>query len=167
MPIRPEMKARYPADWKAVRVRIQARAGDVCEWCRVPNHAVGYRDRCGAFVPLCGSGPCDFAGAGRVWPSGERIGYAAAREFADVANTCNGGRCDDEGRRWVVVVCTVAHVHDPDPANTADDNLAFLCQRCHNRHDGAMRAWNAADTRKKQAREAAAATPSLFTGAAS
>jgi hypothetical protein len=37
VPIRPENKARYPADWAAVRERIRARAGDRCEWCGVPN----------------------------------------------------------------------------------------------------------------------------------
>ncbi len=29
------------------------------------------------------------------------------------------------------VVLTVAHVHDPDPMNCSDSNLAALCQRCH------------------------------------
>ncbi len=31
MPIRPENKARYPKDWKQIRERILARAGDRCE----------------------------------------------------------------------------------------------------------------------------------------
>lgn len=30
MPIKPENKARYPADWKAIRARILERAGDRC-----------------------------------------------------------------------------------------------------------------------------------------
>jgi len=42
------------------------------------------------------------------------------------------------------------YLHDPDPANCADDNLAALCQRCHNRHDAPMRRKNAAQTRRNR-----------------
>ena len=38
-----------------------------------------------------------------------------------------------------VVCLTTAHL-DHDPANNADDNLAALCQRCHNKYDGLKRA---------------------------
>lgn len=31
MPIRPENKARYPKDWKAISLRVRERAGWVCE----------------------------------------------------------------------------------------------------------------------------------------
>jgi hypothetical protein len=47
MPIRPENKARYPKDWKAISARIRERAGQRCEcegecgrgthWGRCPN----------------------------------------------------------------------------------------------------------------------------------
>jgi len=37
MPIKRENRARYPKDWKAIRARIQARAGDRCESCAVVN----------------------------------------------------------------------------------------------------------------------------------
>ncbi len=37
MPIRPENKARYPSDWKAISRRIRERAGDKCEACGVEN----------------------------------------------------------------------------------------------------------------------------------
>ena len=37
------------------------------------------------------------------------------------------------------VVLTVAHL-DHQPENNADDNLAALCQRCHNTYDAPMRA---------------------------
>lgn len=39
MPIRPEMKARYPKDWK-VRSRFVrfTRAKNRCEWCGAENH---------------------------------------------------------------------------------------------------------------------------------
>ncbi|MFZ0269902.1 hypothetical protein [Caulobacter sp.] len=31
MPIRPENRARYPADWKAISLEVRARAGNRCE----------------------------------------------------------------------------------------------------------------------------------------
>lgn len=37
------------------------------------------------------------------------------------------------------VVLTVAHL-DHTPENNADDNLAALCQKCHNTYDAPMRA---------------------------
>lgn len=45
MPIRPENRARYPANWRDIRAAILARAGNQCEGspaypeCRVPNGA--------------------------------------------------------------------------------------------------------------------------------
>jgi hypothetical protein len=39
MPIKPENKARYPRDWKAISKRIRfERAGNRCEWCGAENH---------------------------------------------------------------------------------------------------------------------------------
>lgn len=32
MPIRPENRSRYPADWPQISLRIRARAGWRCEW---------------------------------------------------------------------------------------------------------------------------------------
>lgn len=45
------------------------------------------------------------------------------------------------------VVLTVAHLHDSDPYNIDDDNLAALCQSCHNSMDGPMRSQHAKKTR--------------------
>ena len=38
----------------------------------------------------------------------------------------------------VLIVLTVAHL-DHTPENCADENLAALCQRCHNRYDAPNR----------------------------
>lgn len=38
MPVKPENKARYPANWEAIREQILERAGHRCEWCGIPNH---------------------------------------------------------------------------------------------------------------------------------
>jgi 5-methylcytosine-specific restriction endonuclease McrA len=40
MPILPENKGRYPADWKAIRARILEDCQNKCEFCGVENHSV-------------------------------------------------------------------------------------------------------------------------------
>lgn len=37
MPIKPENRARYPANWKEIRAAILERAGNCCEQCKVAN----------------------------------------------------------------------------------------------------------------------------------
>ena len=46
MPIKPENRHRYPADWKDIRQRILTRAGYRCEWpgCRARHHLAYDRD---------------------------------------------------------------------------------------------------------------------------
>lgn len=122
MPIKPENRDRYPANWPEIRERIRARSGDRCEWCGVPNRAVGYREDDGRFVMLAKS-------------------RAEADTRVDVAALC-------DGHKVIEIVLTVAHVHDHAPENCDDENLAHLCQRCHNNHDAPMRRANAAATRK-------------------
>jgi len=108
MPIRPENRSRYPAHWPEIRERIRVRSGDRCEWCGVHNHAVGYRQPDGVFVML-------------------------GRSPEDAGMACDAAEAD--GFKVIRIVLTVAHVHDHDPANCDDANLAHLCQRCHLRHD--------------------------------
>jgi hypothetical protein len=86
VPIRPENRHRYPADWKLRSRFIRFyRARNRCEWCGAEN---------GKPHPITGS----------------------------------------------KVVLTVAHVYDDRPEACQLDNLAALCQRCHNRHDMPARA---------------------------
>lgn len=71
MPIKPENKARYPSNWKEIRVRILNRAGDCCEQCRVANGDVivrGIDKDAGAFQRLEGDGAV-YAAPGCVPPS--------------------------------------------------------------------------------------------------
>lgn len=44
MPIKPENRKRYPADWPQVRERILTRAGHKCEQCSIPNYAYRNND---------------------------------------------------------------------------------------------------------------------------
>lgn len=109
MPIRPEMKARYPANWKEIRERILERAGHCCERC----------------------------GAGNYWDV-QRLDPAAPASWTVVGFDPIKANCWPffvmaavNGMVITTIVLTIAHVHDPDPANCADDNLQALCQRCH------------------------------------
>lgn len=138
MPIRPEMKSRYPANWKEIRERILARAGQRrnasglitrearCERCGLLNHSIGQRNKDGTFYMMEGM-------------------------ESEVASL--------EGEKVVRIVLTIAHIHDPAPENCADHNLQALCQRCHNTLDAPLRAAN-----RKARREAARLTrePRLF-----
>ena len=40
MPILPENKGRYPADWKDIRAKILAECKNKCEWCGVENYSI-------------------------------------------------------------------------------------------------------------------------------
>lgn len=120
MPIRPEMKALYPPDWKAISARIRfERAGNRCEACGVENGALGARDRHGNFMP--------------AHPKGERLARLDWPKPGDYQWFPDGER-----RKVIRIVLTVAHLNH-DPADCRNENLAAWCQRCHNRYDAAMR----------------------------
>lgn len=49
MPIKPENRAKYPANWKDIRRSILSRASHRCEKCGLLNGWIGYRDDGGKF----------------------------------------------------------------------------------------------------------------------
>ncbi|NJM13995.1 MAG: hypothetical protein HC896_00175 [Bacteroidales bacterium] len=51
---------------------------------------------------------------------------------------------DEEGA--IMVVCTTAHL-DHTPENNNHNNLAFLCQKCHNNYDKGHRKQTIRDSR--------------------
>lgn len=128
MPIRPENRALYPENWPEIRARILLRAHDQCESCSAPNHQKIYRD------------------SENQW---HRINPACGSDM-----TCY----DQDGipRKIVRIVLTVAHLNH-DPRDCRDENLAALCQRCHNRLDIADRIAG-----RRRRRFAAAASGTLF-----
>lgn len=134
MPIKSENRDRYPADWPAITARIRRRAKNCCEWpgCGLHNHSVGlwipHPTKGKVWEPLCGSGPCDFAGQGLQWPSFAPLSYQEAREFV-VANSS-----DWNEYRLIVIVLTVAHL-DHQPENCKPSNLRLWCQRHHLAYD--------------------------------
>jgi hypothetical protein len=129
MPIKPENRARYPADWKQIRERILMRAGNCCEQCHVANADMivrGIGKDAGTFQRFEGDGEVYAADDGRV------LGRCKASEYC--------------GNKWTRVVLTIAHL-DHVPEHCDDDNLKALCQRCHLAYDADHHRINAAQTR--------------------
>lgn len=133
MLIRPENRHRYPANWREIRARIRARAGDRCEACGVPNHLLGGRDLDGTFVPAM---PLGEKLLGLEWPEPGAWGwcqYPNAERHVLL--------------RIIRIVCTVAHI-DHVIENCADENLRFWCQKCHLTYDAPLHAQTARRTRR-------------------
>lgn len=130
MPIRPEHRAFYASpEWAAIRTRILARAGHVCEWCAKPNRELMLVTR-GGYWRLSTS---------RVWR--DSAGAMVMRPPHNLS--VNVIRC----------VLTIAHL-DHNPANNDDANLAALCQRCHLVHDTHQHHANARRTRAERSGQA-------------
>lgn len=126
MPIRAENKARYPKDWAAIRLRIQTRARDKCERCGVPNHAWGFREN-GEFNRVNKRHMIDMLKAPGEW-------LRPPFDFGP--------------HRIIEIVCTTAHI-DHVVENCSDENLLFLCQRCHLTHDAEHHAQTRYSTRRE------------------
>src|SRR6478609_3275963 len=134
MPIKPENRALYPADWDAISKRVRRQAGNKCEQCKAPNGVIiarGQGDDDGTY--------CLFDG-GEVFDdtTGKSRGFARGSEY--------------DARRFVKVVLTVAHL-DHNPQNNAESNLRALCQKCHLRHDQAQHVESARATREAKSRQ--------------
>ena len=119
MPIRPENRDRYPAEWKEISDRVREEAGQRCEWCAAENGALIARGK-GADTGTY------MMHDGRTFSTetGDFLGLSWLLEY-DVD-------------RFTKIVLTVAHL-DHQPENCTRDNLVALCQRCHNRYDAPMR----------------------------
>lgn len=129
MPIRESEKARYPKDWPAISRRIRDRENQRCKWCGAPNGEVIVR--------------YDGTQAWAVVPNRlDAVEWAELRQDIAIEATwwAEDGQVlglrpkPHQISKPVRVVLTVAHL-DHTPENCADDNLAALCQRCHNRYD--------------------------------
>jgi len=155
MPIKPENRSRYPANWKSIRAAVLDRADHRCERCAAPNGEIIVRGqgdhtdtymRCEGDVYDANTG--DHLGMGRM----------------DTYQTAGRG---------IVVVLTIAHLdHMPENCDgmehggpvlpVEESNLRAWCQRCHLNYDKHHHAHTAYATRK-----ARALTNDLFSGATS
>lgn len=128
MPIRPENRSRYPANWRDVRAAILARAAQRCEYpgCDLPNGAWVVRDKSG--VVLFHSDCED-----------------AARDYRRTLVAVFAGARDP-----VRVVLTVAHL-DHTPEHCDPENLRALCQLHHLRHDSSHHVATRRKTRRLRA----------------
>jgi len=127
-PIRASERARYPADWSQISLRIRERSGGRCECdgrCGHDHHE-------------------------------ELMNNPTAEALPDDELTLffgpDLGRCLAENRRPhpvtdSTVVLTVAHLNHT-PEDCADDNLLALCNRCHLAYDADHHAETRAATRR-------------------
>jgi len=129
MPIKPENKARYPANWKEIRAAILARANGECEKCKAPNGSPIARGL-GRFADTYMIDSGDIYSA----EDGEYLGRVRHYEY----------ECTDQ---WIMVVLTIAHL-DHTPENNDPANLRAWCQRCHLRYDAEHHAKNSRETRR-------------------
>lgn len=129
MPIKPENRTRYPANWKQIREGILLRAGGKCEhpFCTATNGTIGYWEIDGNFHAL----------PDRLWHAGYRPGH-----------TVNSTRGEFKVIR---IVLTIAHL-DHQPENCDPENLRAWCQRHHLAYDAEHHKVNAYRTRKDKAR---------------
>jgi hypothetical protein len=128
MPIKPENRGRYPANWKQIRERILARAEHRCEKCKVANGtriARGQGEDAGTYMT-------DDANVYSA-ETGEHLGQCRMSSY-DVA-------------RMTDIVLTIAHL-DHTPENCEADNLRAWCQRCHLWYDAEHHAETARATRR-------------------
>jgi hypothetical protein len=75
--------------------------------------------------------------------TGNQLTFKEASEMAAFLT-----ETDEMGNNYIIVVLTIAHL-DHTPENCSDDNLASLCQRCHNIYDRPHRNETMHMTRKK------------------
>lgn len=125
MPIKPENRDRYPANWRELRAKVLDRAGHRCEWpgCGAHNYAAGYWDRDG-FVMIA-----------------TRITAVDPRTTLQLAA---------RGHKLIRIVLTIAHL-DHVPEHCDLDNLRAWCQRHHLAYDAEHHRTTAYMTRKTRA----------------
>lgn len=127
----PMKRNLYPKNWKTISHQVRfERAGGKCEWCGVEH------DRW-------------------VWYHPELV-HVKSQDVEDGIRWygISEGNTHQNPEHGYLVVLTTAHIHDPNPQNCELDNLAALCQTCHNRHDAKMRHRNRA-LREQQEQEKA------------
>jgi hypothetical protein len=142
MPIKPENRARYPKDWKAISVAAKERAGWKCAHagCNARQYSVG-RWLSGAGGVLTWTPHADYA-------SDFTYAKQMAAEYSFFL--FGDGPVPKGEAPVIVIVLTTAHL-DHDPTNCAPENLAPMCQRHHLAYDHEHHQANSYMTRKARA----------------
>ena len=135
MPIKPENRHKYPADWKAISHAARERAGWKCQHpgCTARQYAVGV---------------WRLIGGAHSWTElvEPQESWSASRQRAAEEHwRMFGDEYGDE--RPIVIVLTVAHLNH-DPADCRPENLAAMCQRHHLAYDHNHHRANAQATRR-------------------
>ena len=130
MPIKPENRSRYPANWGRIRAAILARAGNCCEKCKVANGARIARGA-GRFADTYMTDDAEVFDA----DTGESLGRVRMSDY--------------EVKNMVDIVLTIAHL-DHQPENCDPANLRAWCQMHHLRHDAKHHAETARTTRRER-----------------
>ena len=95
--------------------------------------------------------PCDYY---RYPPNWRQIRACILERAGNRCEWCGADNYRPHPITGARVVLTIAHCGNPDTMDCRDENLAALCQRCHNRLDAPMRARHAAETRRRKLMEA-------------
>jgi 5-methylcytosine-specific restriction endonuclease McrA len=113
MPIRPELRCLYPANWRDISMRVRfKRAGGRCQNCKRPH---------GQEIKCLPDGRW-FDPASGTWRSAQ----GRPARWPDLIEAIGT-------RSWTVRLAA-AHL-DNQPWNSSLRNLRALCQRCHLAHD--------------------------------
>lgn len=148
MPFDPK---KYPENWKEIRQRILDRDGHCCRFCGIANYTIirvhPFKVHGLPLADIIDQPPFAELKATMGQDAVLKISDKEASRFC-LQNMKQGMDYKIGGFNYVQIVLTIAHLSDPDPMNCEDENLAALCQRCHNRHDQPMRQANAKETRK-------------------
>ncbi len=137
MPIKPENRARYPAEWSRISREAKERAEWTCmhDGCTARQYDVGFWNA-SQWVRI--AGPCDT--------------YSEAKQkAADEHFTRFGDEIGDY--KIIVIVLTTAHLNH-QPEDCRPENLAPMCQRHHLAYDAKHHATSAYTTRRAKANTA-------------
>lgn len=69
----------------------------------------------------------------------ERIRAQCLERAGNACEWCGARNHEPHPRTGAKVVLTMAHIYDKRPEAVALENLAMLCQKCHNGHDNTGR----------------------------
>ena len=118
---------RYPDDWEAISARIRRRDGYTCQFCGLPNGAIGYRDARGRW-------------RNTESESEQTLAIASGYEVIQIViSAAHLGVDKPDG----------APGDKRDKLDCRDENLTSLCQRCHLLFDDDERA----ESRERNARQ--------------